>query len=346
MVDNPNTFGTFDPALSPVVKIFDTNQPNTSIATFTTTTDSGSETVRVDSTDSSYIANWKTTKSLDTTKTWRIQVSVGNNVLGFIDASVVSRASQLKNVDSSQYVPILQGTTVPIKFSIMQGISPPPDPKSCKEIKQTNPNAADGIYTIAPEGNPIDVICDMTMDGGGWTLVGNFPWPGNTNGVAGWTSGNQIGATFTDITQPFKLSDSLINSPDLKTYAYRAHGEATFCCSYELNAGTACTVNTTLYWDGSCVYNSGALGYRCGEAYVDPLLTTRLAINGEIIDDQTCGWHWGLVASNCVTFPGNTLVAFGTGHIGDHVFVGQLTSPTHAYDGRPGENPSIQFWVK
>lgn len=47
-------------------------------------------------------------------------------------------------------------------------------PKSCLEILTADAQAASGTYTVSPQGNsqgPLSVHCDMTSDGGGYTML-------------------------------------------------------------------------------------------------------------------------------------------------------------------------------
>jgi len=125
MVSAPAYSGTFDPSLAPAVQIcvYAAGDCSTVIAQFTTTTGSGSETVRLDSPDELYIVNWRTDQfRLNPALTYRIRVLVGTSELGFADVDLVSSAKELRNVNTSQFVPLLNGTTLPIKVRIEQGV--------------------------------------------------------------------------------------------------------------------------------------------------------------------------------------------------------------------------------
>jgi hypothetical protein len=112
--------GTFKPGLSPVVSVdalpLDPARPP--VARFTTSSGTGGATIQADSV-SHYGVSWDTKLSaLDPSVTYRIRVALENFELGFADLDVVASGSELKNVATGEFVPLLDGRTLPIKFRI------------------------------------------------------------------------------------------------------------------------------------------------------------------------------------------------------------------------------------
>lgn len=89
-------------------------------ATTTTSQSGNSETVRGQL--DHYIVNWHTSDfPLSTSATYQICVMVGGLGLGFAEVDVVGTGKDLKNVATDQYIPLLDGRTLPIQFRIEQG---------------------------------------------------------------------------------------------------------------------------------------------------------------------------------------------------------------------------------
>ncbi len=85
---------------------------------------------------------------------------------------------------------------------------------SCANIKATAPRSEDGVYLIDPDGaGPIGqlrVLCDMTRDGGGWTLVLKNRYQSGMAGKSeGFGSLDDLDAHQADF---YKLPDATINS--------------------------------------------------------------------------------------------------------------------------------------
>lgn len=119
MVNNPTKapgYGDpFAPGLPVAFKIKDLAS-NAYVATFT------GAAVGVNTTDEYYYADWDTKASnLDAAHTYRIEVWIGGVNPAYAEVAVGASASDLKNVDNDQFIPLVNGRTLPIRVRIEKG---------------------------------------------------------------------------------------------------------------------------------------------------------------------------------------------------------------------------------
>lgn len=133
MVRKPVYTGTADPNAVPVVSVCEWGATTEggrctrNVATYTRTDGTGSEVIRYDATTESYVVNWHTDTcawgpcALSPTAMYRIRVLVGVSELGYAEVVLGANAQQLKNVATDEFVALVNGRTLPIKFRIEQG---------------------------------------------------------------------------------------------------------------------------------------------------------------------------------------------------------------------------------
>jgi len=124
LVPAPSPTGTFDPSISPVVRISEwAGAEGALVAEYTRSSGPppGSETLQLDVQGQRYFVNFNSAQfNLNPNINYRIRVLLAGTELGFADVDVVANNGDLRRVDED-HIPLRTGRTLLIPFRIEQG---------------------------------------------------------------------------------------------------------------------------------------------------------------------------------------------------------------------------------
>ncbi|MBN93700.1 MAG: hypothetical protein CL928_06430, partial [Deltaproteobacteria bacterium] len=192
---------------------------------------------------------------------------------------------------------------------------------TCAQLLADGLASDDGVYWIDPPANPGDslqVRCDMTTDGGGWTLVGVAIYA--NSGGAGWNDEGDLNlVSSTDLNAHWHLSSDRMN-------ALATSGEYRALCFDSNN-------NYSRYWWGVTDYNWGALT-TASESW-DTYDRT-----GASYATAWSSGHYGLVSGS------TEAVVVITAHNGNHwACAGSAGPGGEGFTGRGGVS-NMRIWAK
>jgi hypothetical protein len=274
------------------------------IAQYTMTTGPGSETVRLAAAQQNYAVNWHTdTFNLDPAKHYRISIFVDAFRLGYADVDVVGTGKELKNVDTNQYIALVDGRTLPIKFRIETGIvasvavAPASATINSGQTQQFTATLTDlhGNTVSRPVTWATSAAAFATIDGGG-LATGVAPGTATVTATSGGASGTATLAVTNPNTPPVANADAFDAIGNV-TVPVAAPGVLANDTDAENNtltvtAGTFATAGggtVTLSADGSFTYlgaagftGSDSFQYEASDGSATATGTVTVTVNGRV----------------------------------------------------------------
>ena len=273
MVRNPVTSGTFDAELSPVVEICALDggscDPALALIETFTTEGSGSTTIRVGSDDGHYIVNWHMNEyDLTGSTHYRISVFAGPDVLlGFADVEPVNTGGEIRNVDTGEYIGLVDGRTLPIRFRIETGVV-------------AGVSIDPGEATVAP-GQTQQFTATVT-DLHGNTLAAAVAWTSENESVAsvdggGAATGVGSGSTTITATVDHESASAMLSVESASRWA-------------QISAGDRHTCGVTTAGAAFC-WGAGSGGKLGNGGTDDQLLPVAVAGNHQFVSIRASGAH-------------------------------------------------------
>ena len=133
--------------------------------------------VNLDVTGQQYQVDWDTKSTiLALTKEYRIRVLLGTRELGYADVDPVATGAGLKNVQTGEFIGLVEGRTLPIKFRIENGAACNGGDCDSKTIDLTQ----GGSVVLATTGDRVDIPAQTP---GAPTVTVTVQLCGNPNGL-------------------------------------------------------------------------------------------------------------------------------------------------------------------